>query len=51
MQEVIAFLDYSFERAFTVQEKEYIMSYKVSQYEVSSIRSNTWLKLHKTSKS
>ena len=30
MQEVIAFLDYSFERAFTVQEKEYIMSYKVS---------------------
>jgi hypothetical protein len=30
MQEVIAFLDYSFERAYTVKEKEYIMAYRVS---------------------
>ena len=30
MNEVIAFLDYSFERAYTATEKEYIMAYRVS---------------------
>ena len=29
MQEVIAYLDYSFERAYTVKEREYIIAYKV----------------------
>ena len=28
IQEMVAFLDYSFERAFTLKEKEYIMAYK-----------------------
>jgi len=30
MNEVIAFLDYSFERAYTVKEREYIIAYMVS---------------------
>ena len=30
MNEVIAYLDYSFERAYTVKEREYIMAYQVS---------------------
>lgn len=28
IQEMIAFLDYSFERAFTMNEKNYILAYK-----------------------
>ena len=30
LSEVIAFMDYSFERAFTMQEKECMLAYKVS---------------------
>ena len=30
LHEVIAYMDYSFERAFTIQEKEYMLAYKVS---------------------
>jgi len=31
LHEVIAYMDYSFERAFTIQEKEYMLAYRVSQ--------------------
>ena len=31
LHEVIAYMDYSFERAFTIQEKEYMLAYKVSR--------------------
>ena len=34
IQEVIAFLDYSFERAYTVKEREYIMAYRVSYFQI-----------------
>lgn len=30
LQEVISYLDFSFERAFTIQEKEFMLAYKVS---------------------
>ena len=30
LYEVIAYMDYSFERAFTIQEKEFMLAYKVS---------------------
>jgi len=30
LHEVMAYMDYSFERAFTIQEKEYMLAYKVS---------------------
>ena len=32
LHEVIAYMDYSFERAFTIQEKEYMLAYKVSRF-------------------
>ena len=35
-QEVIAFMDYSFERAFTMQEKECMLAYKVSNFDYIS---------------
>ena len=30
LHEVIAYMDYSFERAFTIQEKQFMLAYKVS---------------------
>ncbi len=30
LYEVIAYMDYSFERAFTIQEKEFMLAYKVT---------------------
>ena len=30
LHEVIAYMDYSFERAFTMQEKDYMYAYNVS---------------------
>lgn len=34
IQEMIAFLDYSFERAFTLNEKNYILAYKKHALEI-----------------
>ena len=31
VHEVIAYMDYSFERAFTIQEKEYMLAYQVRE--------------------
>ena len=44
LSEVIAFMDYSFERAFTMQEKECMLAYKVSliEYNNNFVDSNTW---------
>ena len=36
VQEVIAFMDYSFERAFTMQEKECMLAYKVSKLDTKT---------------
>ena len=30
LHEVIAYMDYSFERAFTIQEKQFMLAYRVS---------------------
>ena len=32
LYEVIAYMDYSFERAFTVQEKQFMLAYRVSAH-------------------
>ena len=32
LHEVIAYMDYSFERAFTIQEKQFMLAYKVSGF-------------------
>ena len=32
LNEVIGYMDFSFERAFTIQEKEFMLAYKVSPY-------------------
>lgn len=46
IQEMIAFLDYSFERAFTLNEKNYILAYKKHalkiQTEIDDIRNETF---------
>lgn len=36
LHEVIAYMDYSFERAFTIQEKEYMLAYKVRNSQSNS---------------
>ena len=38
LSEVIAFMDYSFERAFTMQEKECMLAYKVSLFKHSQTK-------------
>ena len=34
LHEVIAYMDYSFERAFTIQEKQFMLAYKVSGFKL-----------------
>ena len=34
VHEVIAYMDYSFERAFTIQEKEYMLAYQVRETKI-----------------
>jgi len=43
LHEVIAYMDYSFERAFTIQEKEYMLAYRVSSHKfILSARRLIW---------
>ena len=42
MQEVIAYLDYSFERAYTVKEREYIIAYRVRLTSLTSLGTHRW---------